>query len=214
MNSLTKSAPVGDAGRRTFLKNLAVIGGGLAFAPRSLLAEPINKYPCRHANRFHWFAEGTGTFQTVLGYDWPELFNQFPPEMKFRVRYRFPIGGRDVLGLQVFVAPDPEDALFGLAVPEEMLISDGTIWLQEIAINGPVDHPSYGSKPTFAILGRIITNRIPSPFGEIVGRTFTLASAFDGEGDDVMFYLLGGTAAGSHATFVHEANGSFRYRGQ
>lgn len=198
-------------GRRAFLRNVTAAGAGVALAPALALGGASARLPARHANRFSMHVEGTGVFRDVVGYQWPDIFNQFPADMKFRVRYEFPVEHRDVLSFLIFAAPDPEDALVGQPIPEAMLISGGSMWIDEIAVNAPVNHPVYGSKPTLGMLGRIITNPIGSPFGDIVGRTCCVSAAFDGQGDDVTMYLLGAMSAGSHATFVHEAKGELHF---
>ena len=214
MNSKCEFSDGRGLDRRTFLKHLAIAGGGVAVARSGLLAEPVNRYPCKFANRFRLAVEGTGDFRHVVGYEWPAILDSFPPDLKFRVRWQFPTEGRDIMSFLIFVAPDPEDALVGQPVPAEMLISGGSIWVQEIAINPPVAHPVYGPKPTLGLLGRVVSNPIPSPFGAIVGRTAFSSAAFDGQGDDVTRYLLGISSAGSHATFVREAKGMLHFVGQ
>jgi hypothetical protein len=212
MNS--KNIPeVGDNSRRTFLKTLAALGGGLVAARVAGGPNPLAHYPAKHAGHFHLDIEGTGDFRHVVGYQWPDIFNQFPPDLKFRVRYRFPVEHRDILSLLIFAAPDPEDALVGQPVPDAMLISGGNIWIDEIRVGPPVEHPVYGPKPTLGMLGRFITNPIASPFGTIVGRTCCWSCAFDGQGDDVTLYLVGIMSAGSHATFTHESRGALHFRG-
>ncbi len=63
---------------------------------------------------------------------------------------------------------------------------------------------------TFAVMGRVIRVNVPSPFGDLMGRTAAYSAEFDlpGEHDVTNFYFFGGFVAGSHSTWVPFATGT------
>lgn len=65
---------------------------------------------------------------------------------------------------------------------------------------------------TFAAMGRIVRVNIPSPFGELLGRTAAYSAEFDppGNHDQTNFYFFGGFVAGSHSTWVPFATGTLK----
>jgi hypothetical protein len=60
---------------------------------------------------------------------------------------------------------------------------------------------------TLGFFGKCVANPVPSPFGPIVGRVFSMGCQFT-EGNPATFEFFGGYGAGSHATFVPRATGS------
>jgi hypothetical protein len=88
-----------------------------------------------------------------------------------------------------------------------VLISDSVAHIEEITVGPPVEYPELenpplGAKPTFGLMGRVVENDVPSPFGPMVDKIAMFGGAFDREGRDVNFYLLGGMVAGQHATYL------------
>lgn len=66
---------------------------------------------------------------------------------------------------------------------------------------------------TIAFIGTIVSNPVPSPFGELTGRAAAFSAEFDNLGDSVNFKFVGGFVAGSHSTWAMEATGALRISG-
>lgn len=205
-------ATIDSPARRGFIKNLAVLGGAAALAPTTAMASTggIRRcYPNWHARRFRFEAKGKGRFTDVVGFYWP--FPVPAAELAWasvEVRMKFPYQQCDLLHLQVFLLPPASIAFFGSDTP--VLISDSLTEIEEITVGPPVDYPDAppgsptflsGPKPTFGMVGRVVANDVESPFGPMIGKIAMFGGAFDHEGDNVNFYLLGGMVAGQHATY-------------
>lgn len=202
---------------KSSVRQLAVLAGTIGLACSTALADPQpreNRLQTVNPALFSFYAEGVGTFDSVVGYRWPAALGSKPEAvalgLTFKVVYQYPFENRDVLRFSVYLLPAPWDPP-GTA---PLLISRSLAKIDEIRVSLPVGYPDeFGlqPKPTLGILGRIIENEVPSPFGPIVGRILSLSTAFDGEGDNVQFYLLGVSAVGSHATSVTNASGSIHF---
>jgi hypothetical protein len=203
------------ADRKPFLKRLAVLAGAVTLATAAALACPQTPAQRVDPDSVRFCAQGIGLFTDVVGYHWPSMFAPAPwydaNGYSFKVTYQFPYKQRDQLLLQIFlVPPHAADDPNPLAVP----ISISVIQIDEIQVGPPVayaDDAGLPPKPTVALLGHWVDNSLQSPFGPIVGRQACITAAFDGEGDNVNFYLLGVSCAGSHATFVPKAMGSIHF---
>jgi hypothetical protein len=127
----------------------------------------------------------------------------FAPTGTPRARYTFPIQRADVIETFVFLP-----GLFD-GVPVEAPISLFYIAVDAVSITlatGLVD----GDRPagTLAMSGRMVSNPVESPFGDLTGRSAAIASGFVMEQNGAAtFKLLGGPIGGSHATFLKQAAG-------
>lgn len=198
MNTHAPSTDVLVPNRRGFLKGLGGLGAAsLACAPSALAG------PARYARRFQLSATGTlDDFSLVCPAP------QVPPPLDgtiVRLRVEFPIQGRDILESRIFLAPaaSPDESLF--------IVTRLHMRVDQIRLS---DMP----EPHFGLFGQIIDNppvENPnhSPFGDLTGRVTMTYGAFDEPGDQTTFSLLGGAAAGSHASAVRIATGSLHIRG-
>ena len=193
---MTHDFEKGAGSRRDFLLrgSAAAIAAGAAFAASEAVAAPS-----RYAQSLKMIAEGTVDppwVLTLLPFDPSTL-----PPFEVRARYTFPVAGKDVLeGYVWFVVPGGGEipiSLFNVAV-EAVSITQATGFVdEELAPAG-----------TIAMLGKVISNPVTSPFGDLTGRSIAIASGFGFDQDGAaQFRLLGGPIAGSHATFVAEAEG-------
>lgn len=212
MNTDPNPATSASPSRRGFIKNLAVLGGTAALVPATALAcdrGRRRRHPSWHAKSFCFEAKGRGRFTDVVGFYWP--FPAKPWELAWasvEVRMKFPYDECDLLHLQVYLLPPAAKEFFGS--PDAVLISDSLTEIEEITVGPPVDYPDAppgyptvtGPKPTFGMMGHVVENSVTSPFGPMVGKIAMFGGAFDREGDDVNFYLLGGMVAGQHATYL------------
>lgn len=193
----------GKSSRRDFLLrgSASAIAAGTVFSVNETLAAPA-----RYAQSLAMTAEGEIDFAFVL-YLVPPVPPSLPPGFvptgAPRARYTFPVEHVDVIETFVFLpgllngAPvEGPISLFYIAV-DAVSISQAT---------GLVD----GDRPagTFAMSGKVISNPVESPFGDLTGRSAAIASGFvvDQNGA-ATFKLLGGPIGGSHATFLKEATG-------
>lgn len=184
--------------RRAFLKGLGGLGAAsLACAPSALAG------PARYAQRFQLSATGTVDDFSLI---WP--VPEIPPPDEgtiVRVTIEFPIGGHDVLEFTSYLATAnaPNDPLFIITLFRQRV--------DRIAISAtPVPH--------FGLFGQVVENppvHNPnhSPFGDLTGRVSMTYAQFDAPGDHTTFTLLGGAAAGNHASAVRTATGSLHIRG-
>ncbi len=191
----TQLTRVAAPDRRSFLRAFGALGAASLLCRRSALAASA-----RYAQRFQLFAEGTVTDFSLV---WPTP--QVPPLPQgtiLRIRLEFPIGGQDVLEWHTFVASE--------AAPEQPLLVVTLFHMRvdKIALsNTPA--------PNFGLFGQITDNPVVdnpdhSPFGDLTGRVLMVYAQFDAPGDSTTFTLLGGAAAGSHASAVRTASGSLQ----
>lgn len=64
----------------------------------------------------------------------------------------------------------------------------------------------------FATMGEVVSTPVPSPFGEILGRTMCFSGEFIGEPDgrtEGNFSFVGGFVTGSHSTWAPAATGHY-----
>jgi hypothetical protein len=192
--------------RRTFLRS----AGLLAVSSPLALAGGMGRVVSKH---FEMLAEGVIDPRFVL----PPVDLPLPPGLEFRARYMFPIARtRNVLGLQVFVAPDN----LPLPLPEAPLLTEpATISYFEVRI----DDIQFGTSPVagvshrlaaFVLSGRTISNPVLSPFGDLTDAPTAWWSSFEITDQDTGaadFTFLGGAVAGSHATVAPAGKGFIRF---
>ncbi len=128
--------------------------------------------------------------------------------LQIRQRVTYPAGeNEDMLSVQVFIVPSV--APLPLPAPPPVPPSPGdpiTISFFEVEIARVIlsDEPS----PNLALLGKVISTPVPSPFGEIVGRTAAMGAGYDQAGEETNFVMLGGFVGGSHSTWSLTGKGS------
>lgn len=172
--------------RRSFL------AGGAA----ALSASALHAAPARYATRVALVSDGLAAFDFLL---WNPFLNPqpdfsgLPLSAQIRVKNTFPYQGRDVLETLVYaVMPD------GTTFPISLIYTQ----VDDIKVAGGA----------IAFAGSVISNPVPSPFGEIVGKPMVIGGAFDQTGRSTRFEFFGGMTAGSHVTIVPEARGSLEIR--
>lgn len=199
MNTPTQTVLTEPADRRKFLRRLGGLGAASSFvAARSSLAGSSN-----FAHRFQLNAEGTVDDFTLV---WPAPV--LPPLQEgliIRVRIQFPVDGRDILEWSTFLAP--------ASAPSQSL---AVLTLYHLGVEKIIlsDEPT----PNFCLAGRILDNPVVdnpghSPFGDLTGHAGMIYGGFDKPGNQTNFTLLGGAAAGNHASAIRTAVGSLRFRG-
>ena len=194
----TQSACLSTPNRRAFLRGLGALGVGSLFCSRPAIADSA-----RYAQRFQLFAEGTVTDFSLV---WPApQIAPLPLGTLVRVRVEFPIHGNDILEFHTFVAAEnaPHQPL--------LIVTLFRMRVDKIVLS---ETPA----PNFGLFGLIIDNPVVdnpnhSPFGDLTGRVGISYAQFDAPGDNTTFTLLGGAAAGSHASALRTATGSLHIQG-
>lgn len=192
--------------------------GALGMAATAAVAGPAIARSAG-SRQFRLYLEGD-----VPSLDWvlslylpPALAAGLPPgtTARFRVRYPAPdASGKDspghaVMEVTAFVAPVGVPA--GEPAPELVTITRITIAIEDVLL-GVADFGEESTRPrkNVAIVGRIVTNEVESPFGPLVGRIATTGFGFDwidADDDRAVFKLVAISAAGSHVSVVPEAAG-------
>ncbi|MCI0748322.1 MAG: twin-arginine translocation signal domain-containing protein [Verrucomicrobia subdivision 3 bacterium] len=198
MKTIMPLPEVATPNRRAFLKGLGMLGAGSV-----ICSQPAVAASAKYAHRFQLFAEGTVTDFSLV---WPTP--QVPPlpaGTVLRVRVEFPIRGHDLLEWHTFLAPQnsPNQSLAVL-----------TLFHMRLDRIGLSETPA----PHFGLFGQIIDNPVVdnpnhSPFGDLTGRVAMGYAQFDAPGDNTTFTMLGGAAAGDHATAIRSATGSLHIDG-
>lgn len=197
MNAIAPTLPIRPPSRRVFLTGLGLGAAALAGSPAAL------GVPARYAQRFQLSAAGTVDDFSLI---WPQPdLAPLPPGTLFRIRIEFPVRRRDVLEAMTFLAPAdaPDTPLF--------VVTLFRMRVDKIALSGT-------PAPNFGLFGQVIDNPVVdnpnhSPFGDLTGHVTVMCGQFDAPGDHTTFTLLGGAAAGSHASAVRTATGSLHIRG-
>lgn len=198
MKNLGQLPTIHTPNRRAFLKGLGALGAGTLF-----YSQPAFAGSARYADRFQLFAEGTVTDFSLV---WPApQIPPLPPGTIVRVRVEFPIQGQDILEFRTFVASEsaPDQPL--------LVVTLFHMRVEKIAL-------SEAPAPNFGLFGQIIDNPVVdnpnhSPFGDLTGRVGIAYAQFDAPGDNTTFTLLGGAAAGSHASALRTATGYLHING-
>jgi hypothetical protein len=96
--------------------------------------------------------------------------------------------------------------------PNGTPLSMFVIKIQDVAIGDAGTYMSsvgpQTSTRTITFLGKVSDVFVPSPFGDLVGRTAAISAEFDKTGDGVTFGFIGGFVAGSHSTWSFTGTGS------
>ena len=198
MNLHTPSNSIATPNRRAFLKGLSLLG-----AAPLLGAIPAQAASANFAHRFQISAAGSVTDFSLV---WPApQIPPLPPATILRIRINFPIDGKDILEWQTYLAADN-------ALDQPLLML--TLYHLRVDSIGVSDTPA----PNFGLFGQIIDNPVVdnpnhSPFGDLTGRVGIVYGQFDAPGDNTTFTLLGGAAAGSHASAITTATGFLHIRG-
>jgi hypothetical protein len=200
-------------GAAGFTSALAVTGASAAARLPAATSIPANRY----VNRFQLRASGVvaplGTAEEPLPpmvWPWPPPTDppfELPEESVLSMEFLFPVvptGGRRVADvLQVTVSATN----MGTGLPDPFLISVFQQKVEKITL-GTKEGVNF-----FAMYGPIISNSVESPFGNLVGLPALSFGNFDAAGDETQFTMLGGVAAGSHATAAPIAGGKLQIRG-
>jgi hypothetical protein len=201
-------AIVGKLGgsRRNFLRS----AGLLAVSAPLALAGGMGRVVSEH---FELLAEGVIDPRFVL----PPVDFPLPPGLESRARYMFPIArSRNVLGLQVFVSPEDLPLPLPEAPPltEQVTISYLEVRIEDIQFGtSPVAGVAH-RLAAFLLSGKIISNPVVSPFGEMTDAPFAMWSSFEitnQETGAADFKFLGGATAGSHVTVAPAGKGYIRF---
>ena len=162
--------------------------------------------------------EGESTPDWVLSlYLPPVLTTPLPPGTAARIRMQYPAPSatlnpsraRHIMAVAAFLAPAGVPP--GIPAPELAPISVFEIDVEEFIV-GVAAFGEASTRPSqnVAILGRIVSNEVESPFGSLIDRAATTSFGFDrtAAGDDsATFKLVAIGAAGSHLTVVPDAAG-------
>lgn len=180
------------------------MGAASTLCTQPVIAD-VPKYPNRssYSRGFQLFAEGTVTDFSLV---WPAPeVPPLPPGTILRVRIAYPVRPHGLLEFHTFVAAEQ--------APEQPLAII-TLFHMRVDNIGLSRTPA----PNFGLFGQIVDNPVVdnpnhSPFGDLTGRLQMIYGEFDRPGDQTTFTLLGGAAAGSHATALRRATGSLNIKG-
>jgi hypothetical protein len=164
----------------------------------------------------------------VPSFDWalslyspPAFAGGLPPGTVARVSYQYPtpyatrnssLASR-IMAVRAFLAPAGVPP--GAPAPEIVPISTFDIAIDEVLVASAVfAEDATRPRSNVGILGRIVANDIESPFGSLVDRVFAMTFGFTwtDAGDNAVFKLVLGSAAGSHVTVVPHAAGEISFR--
>jgi hypothetical protein len=116
---------------------------------------------------------------------------------------------RNILTVWIFTS-NPQDPLPTPSGSLPQPVAPRTISLFEMAPEA-ILHSSTPS-PNILFAGRITSNTVTSPFGNLTGATAAITLGYDTD-EPGTFTMLGGTVAGSHATFSPTGRGTLRIAG-
>jgi hypothetical protein len=116
---------------------------------------------------------------------------------------------RNILTVWIFTS-GPNDPLPTPSGSLPQPVAPRTISLFEIAPEA-ILHSNTPS-PNILFAGRIVSNSVTSPFGSLTGATAAVLMGYDPDNPGT-FTMLGGTVAGSHATFSPTGRGTLRITG-
>ncbi len=210
--------------RRAFLKS----AGALAFAAPVVLAGPGKGMPgpSRWWHRgFELLAEGVVPFAPV-SYVFPPPPMPPPPPgtppLEARMRATFPVpGSKNLWSIQVYMVPEglpllplPEaPPLVPQSPTDPVTISYSEAEIEDLRLGTAPVVGTNDRLPSFAMSGRIISNAVVSPFGELTGDLSVLLGSYlitDGPTGAADFVLLTASAAGNHASACPTAKGFLR----
>ena len=174
-----------------------------------------------HPQRMQLRVEGDTTADWVLSlYVPPILTAELPPgtAVRFRMQYPAPEAGnparaRNIAAFAAFLAPAGVPP--GVPAPELAPISVFEVDVENVVVgNAAFGETSTRPSMNVAILGRIVSNSVESPFGSLVDRAAITTFGFDwtaAGGGSAVFRLVTINAAGSHLTVVPEAAGEITF---
>jgi hypothetical protein len=116
---------------------------------------------------------------------------------------------RNILTVWIFTS-NPNDPLPTPSANLPQPLAPRTITLFEIAPEAILQ--SNSPTPNILFAGRVVTNSVTSPFGNLTGGTAAITLGYDPD-EPGTFTMLGGTVAGSHATFSPTGRGVLRIAG-
>ena len=179
------------------------------------------------SGHIRFIAEGVVPLNFILS-PAPVDFSQLPPwlagglmngsiEVRQRMTFRGQGPGKDVLSIQVYCidasAPLPlPEAPPVIAIPQSNPgdIVTISLFLTQIEDLEVSNYPS----PNFSLIGKGVKMIVPSPFGNLVGASAVYTAGVTAYRDGTAtFTMLGGSVAGSHATYSPQAEGAFYFRG-
>lgn len=184
--------------RRGFLTAASTV-----VAASLVAAAPARAAPSRYASGLRFLVEGE------VRADWVLSLLPFPvvPGLVANARYQFPApepahAGKDVMSVLVYFMKGPSViplSAFHVAIDDVVLAT---------AAFAGADNPA----ENVLVSGHVVDYDDTSlaPFGNLVGRALALSFGFEWEDDRhsaAIFKLVAGSAAGSHATVVPQAEG-------
>jgi hypothetical protein len=116
---------------------------------------------------------------------------------------------RNILTVWIFTS-DPDDPLPTPSGSLPPASAPRTISLFEIAPEAVLQSSS--PRPNILFAGRVTSNSVTSPFGNLTGSTAAVSLGYD-PANAGTFTLIGGTIAGSHATFSPTGRGTLAITG-
>jgi hypothetical protein len=200
-----------DAGRRTWVGRAF----GLVAAATAIPAVGLSVPPRRLSLRMEGDVPSLEWVRSL--YMPPVLAAGLPPGTTARFRVAYPVpafSARDpslagLMSVTAFLAPVGIPP--GVAAPELAVITDLAIEIDSVLLGiGAFADPATRPAMNAAMMGRIVTNDVESPFGFLVGRVATTSFGFEWiDGDDAaaVFRLVTISAAGSHVSTMPEAAG-------
>ncbi len=219
--------PVFSGNRRAFLKSAGLLAVATPMVVSARSTPPPAASEWWHGqNAFRILAEGViqnipvdppipwvlppmDTDPTKEGIQPPEI----PDGYEVRLRVVFPVGRtRDLLAVQIYAVP------VGLPLPlTEAPVPEppGTIsyYTAEVTHVQAGESPVPGSAarlPSLLVAGKVLSNPVLSPFGDLTGSPCTVSASFyitDPVGAKAGFVLLSAACAGNHVSFAPSGSG-------
>jgi hypothetical protein len=175
-----------------------------------------------HPQKMRLRLEGDTTADWVLSLYLPPILTlPLPPGTAARLRAQYPAPatagnpghGHYVMAATAFLAPAGVPP--GVPAPELAPISVFEVDVEEVVVaDAAFGEASTRPSRNVAVLGRIVSNAIESPFGSLLDRAATTTFGFDwtaAGSDGAVFKLVAINAAGSHLTVVPEAAGEIAF---
>jgi hypothetical protein len=215
--------------RRSFL----AATGLLALATPGAVADPEKKLPGlmrgsqligRGSSTSGWWHARNGLVLLAEGVLPLDYVLPPPPvpgdiSLEARLRVSFPSGtAKNLLAFQIFLVPTGVAGVPWPVVPPLVPANENdpvTISYSEARIDDIqfATSPVVGTEaklPTFTISGEILSNEVPSPFGNLTGAACIVTAGFDirnasGETD---FIMLGVAVPGNHTSIAPECQGT------
>jgi hypothetical protein len=212
MKTTGRQDPNFSGTRRNFLKSAGV----LTLATPAVITASPKPMPetaqwWHGRGRLELLAEGLIPIDFVLPpLDPPPAL---PPNLAPRLRATFPkVGTKDVLAVQVYLAPLPPQGTVPLETPPPPIVPDPNPTFSYFEMKVSAVELSCQPDPNLTLLGRVLVNA-PAMFGDMTGAGFALTTGFMlHEDTPTDFFMLGAHVPGHHTTIAPEGHGTLIIR--